>query len=52
MKNCFYSWDTFYDLMDILNQKLDRIVPMILTIGNHDVGYNALADININFNDV
>jgi hypothetical protein len=49
---CFYSWDTFYDLMDILNDKLGRIVPLILTIGNHDVGYNALADVKINFNNI
>jgi hypothetical protein len=51
MKNCYYSWDTFYDLFDILNNKLNRIVPMIMTIGNHDVGYNALANVKVNFND-
>jgi hypothetical protein len=52
MKNCFYSWDTFYYLFDVLNVKLNRIIPMVLTIGNHDVGYNALANVSVDFYDV
>ena len=52
MRTCFFSWDNFYDIMDELNGKLNRMVPMALTVGNHDVGYNALAGINIDFNNV
>lgn len=50
MRTCFYSWDNFYDIMDELNGQLNRMVPIILTVGNHDVGYNALAGIKIDFN--
>lgn len=52
MRTCFYSWDTLYDMMDELNGKLDRIVPLIMSIGNHDVGYHALASVKIDFNDI
>lgn len=39
-------------MLDSLNAKLNRMIPLILTIGNHDVGYNALADVKIDFDDV
>lgn len=45
MRTCFYSWDDLYDMLDTLNVKLNRMVPLILTIGNHDVGYDALASV-------
>ena len=51
MRTCYYSWDSIYDLMDELNSKLGRIVPLIMTVGNHDVGYNALATVELDFND-
>lgn len=43
MSTCFYSWDNFYDIFEGLNRNLTRIVPMVLTIGNHDVGFDALS---------
>lgn len=49
MNTCYYSWDSVYDLLDELNTKLNRIVPFIMTVGNHDVGFNALAGIKLNF---
>lgn len=52
MRTCFYSWDNLYDIFDELNGKLNRMVPIIFTVGNHDVGYNALAGIKIDFNQV
>lgn len=51
MRTCFYSWDNLYDIMNELNTKLNRLVPLILTIGNHDVGYNALSDVKIDMTD-
>jgi hypothetical protein len=44
MRTCFYSWDEFYSMFDVVNKKLDRIVPLILTIGNHDIGFDALTE--------
>jgi metallophosphoesterase superfamily enzyme len=51
-KTCYYSWDTVYYLFEEINQKLKRLVPLVFSIGNHDVGYHALADVKINFDDV
>lgn len=51
MRTCFYSWDNLYDIMDELNTQLNRLVPLILSIGNHDVGYNALATVQIDMTD-
>lgn len=52
MRTCFYSWDNLYDILDELNGKLNRMVPVVFTVGNHDVGYNALGGIKIDFNNI
>lgn len=51
MNTCFYSWDDMYELFEELNNRVDRLVPLVLSIGNHDVGYDALSDVKIDFND-
>jgi hypothetical protein len=51
MRTCFYIWENVYDIFDELNGKLNRMVPVIFSIGNHDVGFDALAGIKIDFND-
>jgi hypothetical protein len=51
-KTCYYSWDTLYFLFEGINRKLDRLVPLIFSVGNHDVGYHALASVKINFEEV
>lgn len=52
MKTCFYSWDNLYDIFsDELNEKLNRLVPLIMSVGNHDVGFNALADVDFDEDD-
>lgn len=49
MTYCFYSWDNFYNLIDRVNRINDtinsRIVPFILALGNHDVGFNGMAKV-------
>lgn len=52
LRTCWYNWDNFYDILDLLNSKLNRIVPFILTVGNHDVGYHALATVKTNMDDI
>lgn len=47
MSTCYYSWDNFYEIFEGLNSKLGRLVPMILTVGNHDVGFDALATVTV-----
>ncbi len=50
MSTCFYSWDNLYDIMAEMETHVGRIVPLVLTIGNHDVGFNALANVKIDMN--
>ena len=47
MRSCYYSWDNFYQIFENYYEKVGRIVPMILSVGNHDVGYDALATYRI-----
>lgn len=46
MRTCWYSWDNFYSLFDDLNNKLGRLVPIVMSVGNHDVGYDAMATVS------
>lgn len=48
MRTCYYSWDNFYDIFDELNNKLNRLVPLIMTVGNHDVGFDSMATVQLN----
>lgn len=49
MTYCFYSWDNFYDLIDRVDRINDtansRLVPFILALGNHDIGFNGMAKV-------
>lgn len=47
MRTCYYSWDNFYNLFDELNNKLNRLVPLVMSVGNHDVGFDSLATAEI-----
>lgn len=50
MKTCFYSWDNFYQIFEEeLNNKLGRLVPIVMSVGNHDVGFDSLADVELDF---
>jgi len=44
MKSCYYSWDLFLGMFEKINQKLERVVPLIFSVGNHDIGFNAYQD--------
>jgi len=48
MRSCYYSWDLFINMFEGVNEKLGRIVPIILAVGNHDIGFNALQDAKVN----
>jgi predicted MPP superfamily phosphohydrolase len=49
-RSCYYSWDNFYDMFDSINKKLNRIVPIVLSVGNHDVGLPVMRKLKIPFN--
>jgi hypothetical protein len=49
MRTCFYSCDNLYDIFNSLNRDLNGMVPVIFSVGNHDVGFDALAGVKIDF---
>ena len=43
LRTCYYNWDIFYGFFEPVYDKLGRLVPIVMSIGNHDVGYDALV---------
>ena len=52
IRACSYSWDNFFWNFESLDLVINRTIPMILSIGNHDVGYDALATSTIRKDDI
>ena len=44
VRSCYYSWDSYYSLFQPVYQKLNRLIPMVLTLGNHDIGFDSLSN--------
>ena len=44
MKSCYYSMDLFIRMFDDVNAQVKRLVPLIFSVGNHDIGFNAFQD--------
>ena len=50
--NCYYTMDLFLSMVEKgINEKLGRLVPMILGIGNHDVGFNSMWNVPLQVNE-
>jgi len=47
LQACWYSWDLFLAGFEEFNTNVNRTIPLILTVGNHDIGWNALANVKI-----
>lgn len=47
MKNCYYNWDIFYKMFEPVYEKLGRLVPLVMSIGNHDAGFDSLYNISL-----
>lgn len=45
MRTCYYSWDTFYDMFETVYKKINRVIPMILSIGNHEIGFDSFSEV-------
>ncbi|KRX10340.1 hypothetical protein PPERSA_03647 [Pseudocohnilembus persalinus] len=46
IRGCYYSWDTFLKMWEQeLFLPLNKTIPFIFTLGNHDVGYNAVENV-------
>jgi len=44
IRSCYYSFDLFFNMFKPVNKKLGRLIPYITSIGNHDIGFNAFQD--------
>eukprot|EP00330_Aristerostoma_sp_ATCC50986_P002568 CAMPEP_0114587106 /NCGR_PEP_ID=MMETSP0125-20121206/10151_1 /TAXON_ID=485358 ORGANISM="Aristerostoma sp., Strain ATCC 50986" /NCGR_SAMPLE_ID=MMETSP0125 /ASSEMBLY_ACC=CAM_ASM_000245 /LENGTH=271 /DNA_ID=CAMNT_0001782855 /DNA_START=1054 /DNA_END=1866 /DNA_ORIENTATION=+ len=51
MLTCWYSWDEFFWMFENLGDKLNKVIPLVAGVGNHDVGYDAGSTLNINKED-
>jgi len=40
---CYYSWDLFLWAFENEFKIMNRTVPFIFSVGNHDVGFGALS---------
>ncbi|KAM3138487.1 hypothetical protein pb186bvf_009401 [Paramecium bursaria] len=49
--HCYYSNDLFLSIFEEQFDYMDRVVPFILSVGNHDVGFNDYANYNITVSD-
>lgn len=47
MRSCYYSWDIFYGMFEPVYESLNRLVPLVMSVGNHDVGFDALTQTSI-----
>jgi predicted MPP superfamily phosphohydrolase len=47
LRSCYYSWDNFYSMFEPVYDSLGRLVPLVMSIGNHDVGFDALDPVTI-----
>lgn len=47
MPACAYTWDYFFKMYEGMVDQIGYLMPMVLTVGNHDVGLNELPGINI-----
>lgn len=45
MTYCYSPWDRLYEMIDGLGAAgpVKRLIPFILALGNHDIGWNSLA---------
>ena len=47
LTSCYHTWDNFLSMIDDLSTRLNYLTPLILGVGNHDVGLNNLAGVEL-----
>ena len=50
MPACSYTWDYFLGMYGQITASLGYMMPILVTVGNHDAGLNELPGINITVN--
>ena len=41
---CYYAWDGFLKMFEDLNKRVGRLVPLVMSIGNHDAGLDSNSE--------
>ena len=52
LQACWYSWDLYLEGFEKYNALRNRTVPFIVSVGNHDVGFNAMSNATLNQNEL
>ena len=52
MTSCYHTWDSFLWMMEDLNTAVNYLVPLVLGVGNHDVGLNNESGRKLDLGDV
>lgn len=52
MTSCYHAWDSFLSMFEDLNKALGTLTPLILGVGNHDVGLNNLSGRSLDIDDL
>jgi Phosphodiesterase/alkaline phosphatase D len=52
LHNCWHSWDLFLKMYEDLSDSVGRTLPIIVGVGNHDVGFHAHANVTIPTDDI
>lgn len=47
---CSFTWDQFLGMYGRITATLGYMMPIVITVGNHDAGLNELSGINITVN--
>lgn len=47
LPSCYHTWDNFLNMIEDLCTTLNYLTPLILAVGNHDVGLNNLAGVEL-----
>ena len=48
LQSCWYCWDYLLSGFEKYNGRVNRTIPIILSVGNQDVGFNALSNTGLN----
>ena len=51
IRACYYTWDQFFSMLKPINQQKGLLVPLVLGMGNHDVGKDTMCTAVVNPDD-
>jgi len=52
LQACYYSWDLYLHTFENLNSVVNRTIPFIISVGNHDIGFNSMSMATVDENEL